>query len=255
MSQVINNSIGYNTVTENELAVLLASFETSYIYNVINDNITHRYDAMFVDIVKPNAVNAFELNFKNLLEQFPMDKENIKFVRSNTYEEIIQLLCKAGGLAISPNYETMDDHYTAAYYLYDLIVSNFTNNITQFFCNYIYREKTNLYNYFNLDYMKKNKDSATLYGKKVYEDPKIAVINANLVYILDQMQAFDISFNDICTVLYPDPNVVNMLTTNFVPQVDFYKTFYCEPFRNPNLAAMFITAIRLEIQRRQTGVN
>ena len=54
-----------------------------------------------------------------------------------------------------------------------------------------------------------------------------------------------------CTVIYPDPNVVDLLVNNFVPQIDFYKTFYCEPLRNPNLSSLFITSIRLEIQKRQ----
>lgn len=255
MSQVLSNSLGYNTVTENELAVLLASFETSYIYSVIQDNINHRFDTMFIDIVKPNAVAAFEANFKNLREQYPMDVENIKYVRDNTYEEIIEILCKNGGLVPTENYSTLEDKYAAAYYLYDLIVSNFSNNITEFFSNYIHREKNSLYNYFNLDSVKKNKDSATLYGKKAYEDTKMAIINANLVYILNQMQAFDITFRDICTVIYPDPNVVDLLVNNFVPQIDFYKTFYCEPLRNPNLSSLFITSIRLEIQKRQTEIG
>ena len=35
MSQIINQTDEYNTVTENELSVILASFETQFIYSVI----------------------------------------------------------------------------------------------------------------------------------------------------------------------------------------------------------------------------
>ena len=44
MSQIINQTDEYNTVTENELSVILASFETQFIYSVIQDNLNAKYN-------------------------------------------------------------------------------------------------------------------------------------------------------------------------------------------------------------------
>lgn len=251
MSQKIENSADYSIVTQTQLATVLATFESSYIYSIIKDNLAMRFDNNFISIQKPNVVSALEETFINLKEIYPMDHDNIEAVRQETYEEIIKILANEYQLKLSLEYEMLNDKYPLAFYMYDLLVANFSNYITLFFSNYIFREKDALYDYFKLENYKKNKDSSTIYGKKVYGDPKIAIINANLIYILESMQAFDISMENICTVVYPDPNVTTMFNLYLIPQIDFYKTFYCEVIRNKIIAPLFYTTIRLEIQRRQ----
>lgn len=251
MSQFINGTKEYDIVTQNELSVILASFETSYIFAVIKDNLAMRYNSNFIGITKPNTVGAFENTFKNLKEIYPVDHENIDFTRQETYSEIIELLSNEYHFTPSPLQDSLVDKFPLAYYMYDFFVSNFSNYITRFFSQYIFREKNAIYNYFNLENLKKNKDSSTVYGRRAYEDPKLAIINANLVYILDQMQAFDISFRDICSIIYTDPTVVELLNQNLCPQSDFYKEFYCEAIRNKDIAPLFLTSIRLEIQKQQ----
>lgn len=251
MSQIINNTSNYSIVTQRELAVLLAAFETSYIYNVIQTNLANKYDTNFLNNLKPNVVGSFEMNFKNLLATYPMDHENINFTRQQTYEEIIDILANEYQFRVSDTYPDMLDKYALAYFAYDLLVARFTNYITYFFADYLIREKESIYAAFNLDAIKKNKDSSTLYGRRAYEDPKIAVINANLLMILQGMTTFDISFADICKAIYPDTNIGDMLAQTLIPTVDFYKTYYCAALGNPQLTPGFLTSIRLEIQRRQ----
>lgn len=247
----LNLSKDYSIVTERELSTILASFETSFVFAAIKDNLAMKYNDCFIGITKPNTVTAFENTFNNLKEVYPMDHDNILAVRQQTYEEIIDILCSEYNLAKGDCYDDIIDKYTLAYYMYDLLVSNFSNHITTFFANYIFREKDAIYNYFNLDQFKKNKDSSTIYGKKAYEDPKLAVISANLVNILQSMQAFDISLYDICSVVYPDPNIVNLFRYNISDLGDFYKQYYCEVLRNQSIVSLFYTSIRLELQRSQ----
>ena len=249
MSQIINQTDEYNIVTENELSVILASFETQFIYSVIQDNLNAKYSTNFIGIERPNAVKSFEDTFKNLLNTYPMDHENINYTRQMTYEEIIDILCQSYNLIKTQEETTLIDKFALAYYMYDLLVSNFSKNIINFYARYIIQEKNSIYSYFNLDAMKKNKDSSTIYGKKTYRDPKLAIINANLISILENMQSFDISFENICSFVYSDKSIVNLLCQNISPAVDFYKTFYCEIIRNPDIRPLFITSIRLEIQK------
>lgn len=251
MSQIINNTSNYSIVTQRELAVLLAAFETSYIYNVIQTNLANKYDTNFLNNLKPNVIGSFEMNFKNLLTAYPMDHENINFTRQQTYEEIIDILSNEYQFRLADSSQDILDKYTLAYFMYDLLVSKFTNYITFFFADYLIREKDNIYSAFNLDAIKKNKDSSTLYGKRAYDDSKIAIINANLLMILQGMTTFDISFTDICRSIYPDTNISNLLSQNLIPTVDFYKVYYCAAIGNPQLTPGFLTSVRLEIQRRQ----
>ena len=251
MSVSIGTTKDYSIMTQNELSTILASFESSYIFLVIKDNIAMKFNDAFIGIIKPNTIAAFENTFNNLREVYPMDHENIMSVRQQTYEEVIDLLCYEYNFSKSDYYNDILDKYTLAYYLYDLLVSNFSNNITTFFANYIFREKDALYNYFNLERFKKNKDSSTIYGRKAYHDTKLAIINANLVYILQNMQAFDITLAEICRTVYPDINISNLITQNIIDNGNFYKQYYCEVISNPNISPIFFTSIRLEIQKEQ----
>ena len=251
MSVNINISKDYNIMTQNELNTVLASFESEFIFSVIKDNLAMKYNDAFINIVKPNVVSAFENTFNNLKEIYPMDHDNIMNVRQQTYEEIVDILCAEYNLSKGDCYDDLLDKYTLTYYLYDFLVANFTNNIVEFFSNYIFREKDAIYDYFNLDQFKKNRDSSTLYGRKAYTDMKLAIINANLVNILTSMQSFDISLNDIYTLTYKDPHVVGMFRQNISDNGDFYKSYYCNVIRDQNLAPIFYTSIRLEIQKDQ----
>ena len=251
MSQIINQTDEYNTVTENELSVILASFETQFIYSVIQDNLNAKYSTNFIGVERPNVVRSFEDSFKNLFNTYPMDHENIKYTRQVTYEEIIDILCQSYNLSKTQSENNLLDKFALAYYMYDLLISNFSKNIINFYTRYIIQEKNAIYSYFNLDALKKNKDSSTIYGRKTYKDPKLAIINANLLSILDNMQAFDISFENICSFVYPDKSIVDLICQNISPTIDFYKTYYCEIVRNPDIKPLFITSIRLEIQKYQ----
>ena len=74
MSQIINQTDEYNTVTENELSVILASFETQFIYSVIQDNLNAKYSTNFIGVERHNVVRSFEDSFKNLLNTYQIVK-------------------------------------------------------------------------------------------------------------------------------------------------------------------------------------
>lgn len=245
------NDDDYSVVTQNELSTILATFDSAYIFSVIQDNLKLKYDNSFIGILIPNVVGSFEKTFQNLLEVYPMDHDNIYEVRDQTYDRIIEILCNEYKLSLNINQIDNVDKYTLAYWMYDMLVSNFSNYITTFFSRYIIQEKENLYNYFNLDAVKKNKDSSTIYGKKAYNDLKLAIINSHLLNILTAIQAFDITFEQICETVYADKNIISLLINTLLPTVDFYKTFYCEALRNADIVPIFITNIRLEIQKNQ----
>lgn len=238
-----SNSLIYNIVSNNELASILNYFNEDYINNIIDYNLINKFKPYNPPIA--NLVSSFELNFNTMIDNYGA-LEEIKQQRISTYMHIIEYIC---------NYYNMDysiegaDIYSAAHVIYDLFISNFSNNIINFFTNYIIKERNTLYNGLNLISLKKNKDSSTLYSKKIfYKSVKIGAINANMELVLDSIKVFDIPFEEVLSFIYPK-NIVNFIISIIRPRDDFYKSVFVPIIDNPEHRSSLITSIRLNLQQ------
>lgn len=246
MSNFTANSNMYNINTENEVAVILSHFESNFIFDIIKDNLQKKYNYNYISAA--NIAASFEQNFKNIKTMYNSseDVNQIENVRISTYKEIINIICTEYQLQFNDSGDL--DYYTAAYYLYDFLVSNFSKNMISFFANYIYKERNSIYEILNLNNMKKNKDSSTLYGKKMYKDIKLAVINANLEYVMDNICVYDISLQNILSTVYTDKNIIIYLNNIISPIYDFFKLSYV-PVMQSQLKPIVLSNIRFEIQK------
>ena len=139
------------------------------------------------------------------------------------------------------------DLYSAAFYLYDFFVANFNTNLITFFYNYIVRERAEIYDALNLVEFRKNKDSSTIYGKKIYKDIKIAIINANIDRVIQYICGFDIRLSDIFSIVYAQKDLAYFMSTLVGDAGDFFNKFYVE-ILNSAIRPILITNIRLAIQ-------
>lgn len=230
--------------TENEVAVVLSHFNSDYILDIIQDKLNNKFVLATTNIGPPNIVASFASNFIYLKIQYPSDTANIDIVRDETYKEILDIICKSYG--ISYVLDDTVDLFTQVFYVYDFFVCNFSAYISLFFAKYIYINRQALYNSLSLDQFKKSKDSSSIYGKKIYDDPYIGTISAQLGYVINNMRQFDISFHDILEVIYGNPNIINIFNTIGIPY-DFFKTIY---YAIPEeYQSILITNIRLELQQ------
>lgn len=242
---VLLNSQAYNIKSENEITILLSRFSSDYIMNVLKDKLSTRV-CSYDYIMQPNIVTAFEQNFKNLLASYPEDKDQIQNVRQQTYLEIINILCNEYHMVFVDNGV---DYFSIAQLLYDFLVANFNRYLVSFYVNYLVKEKSSIYEFLKLEDMKKNKDSSTIYNKKLSKDPKLAIINANLVYVIQNMQQFDISLETILNFVYGNNTIINTLfLANTQQTEDFYSSVYVGLMNVPDLQPLILTSIRLEIQ-------
>lgn len=253
MSSFTANSQAYNIQAENEVAVLLSNFSTEYVFGVIQDILAQRY-ASFDILPKPNLVISFEQNFKAFLAQYPSDKDNILQVREDTYKEIIELICKEFKMDI--RYDETVDFFTVAKYIYDFFISNYNSYVSLFFSKIITREKDGIYQALHLEDTKKSKDVSTLYNKKLYTDPKMALINANLTKVIGYISQVEFDMETILNYIYGN-NIIatNIFSQHVFPQVSFFQSAYCSLLQNPEIYPLVITAIRLEIQRLNAPNN
>nr|DAR38399.1 MAG TPA: hypothetical protein [Caudoviricetes sp.] len=235
----------YEMGTENELATILSHYDSNFVYDTINFQVNRVRSTAYNLTPIPNIVGAWEQNFKAIIDQYGAEgMTQIQEVRQETYNEIINIICNAYGLTFTISDV---DVYNAAYTLYDIFVCNMSALIINFFAKYIYKERNGLYDSMGLAEYKKNKDSSTIYGKKVYKDIKLAVINANIIKVID----------NICNGMefdYPTfimSAIENAETSNFILSVSADQgNFFVQnivPMIRMNYAE-YITGIRFQIQ-------
>lgn len=245
MSGFIADNSTYDILAENQISIILSHFNRDYIFDIIENNIEGRFDFMQA---KPNVIASYETYFKQLVMQYTadLDVQQIEQTREDTYREIIELLSNKFNISI--DLTNIQDYYSVAYYLYSFLISDFRNNLVNFFTNYIIKEKNAIYEALNLSEYKKSKDTTTLYNKKVYKNIKLAIINANLEIVLKNICAFDISFDTLLNCIYQDKNMVKYIQSIITPNVDFFKEQYVSCIFS-NLNPMITTAIRMNIQK------
>lgn len=239
-----SNSLVYNIVSDNELASILSYFDEDFVNNIITYNLQNKFKPYNPPIA--NLVNSFELQYNTIIDVYG-NLEEIAQKRIHMYMHIIEFVC---------NYYNLDysiegaDIYSAAHIIYELLISNFSNNIINFFTNYIIKERNTLYTGLNLAALKKNKDSSTLYSKKIfYKSVKIGAINANMELVLDSIKVFDIPFEEILSFIYPK-NIVAFILSIIRPKEDFYKSVFVPMIDNPEYRPTLITSIRLNLQQQ-----
>jgi hypothetical protein len=246
MSSFNANSQAFNVATENELAEVLSHYNSEFIFTVIDNAMKKRFTEVPVTVL-PNVVGAWEQNFKAIIAQYgESSTSEVLRVRNETYREIVNTICREFGLNF-----TIDDSvdiYSAAFHLYNLFISGFAENMISFFANFIYRERSAIYDSMGLADLKKNKDSSTAYGKKIYKDIKLAIINANIDRVITQVSSMDFQFYSIIMTIYGSNSEMSKYITSIVSaDNEFFNKAYVRVL-NSDIRADIITGIRFKLQ-------
>lgn len=241
-----NNNMN-TMISENNVANLLLHLNGEYIFDTVQRYINDRVP--YYPVQNPNIVYSIKQSYNALIAQYDIEKEAIE-ASYDAYRRIINMICYDFALNFIGNEEI--DLYSAAYYLYDFLVSNYFNNMVNFFVNFIIRERNSIYNSMNLNDVKKNKDTNTIYCKKFYSDPKIAIISANLEEVISNICVYDIYLDQIIDIVYKnDINVANYLKS-IIQSADnnFFRNQYVR-FLSPgsDKRATIITSIRLALHQ------
>ena len=242
---ILNDKI-YEFQSNNQLSIILSQFDSNYVIDIMEDTIESRLNN-FDLMPLPNMVQSFEDNFKLLYDAYPSEFSNIQQSREQAYKQIIEVICRHFNLHIEE--QMYLDYYTLAYYLYDFFVARFNNYMITFFDKFIDQEKYQLYQQFNLDKARNNRDIASSYSKMVFhDDDYIGLIIANLPDVLLGLRNIHVPDEYIFQCIYPDQEeTVEMLTSNVIPMTTLFNTFNSILF-NEYLYPTIITHIRMAIQ-------
>lgn len=239
----------YYQQAEGELSVILSNFDTNFIYGTISDFIDERANEFTLE-PKVNYVSSLETAFKDMMDTYATDKENIIFVRQQTYREIIRILSMKTGIRVFYD-EDETDIFTLAKYLYDLIIAEYDINVFNFLYNFVLTQKDYIYSTLDMEKLKKNKDITTLYNKQLYSDTKLAIVNANLDQCVRMISNMDFDVEQFLGYVYYNRQhtIMNYLINHIDSAADLYDILVKPLCQNPYTYAPLITSVRLEIQR------
>ena len=240
-----NNEMLANANTDVALANILSNFDAGYILDIVRDSINRRFRPYSTAMP---GLNSFEANFKNLMEATDdsSQKRLIMETRARTYNDIINILCQYYNLTYSPNEDTND--YAVAYFLYNILVANYTSTIVNFFVRYIYENKENIYAAASAE-SKITKDDTSSYSKKIYNDPKMGYIHTNIAKIMDDISVSDITLPQIIHYGYGDPNCEMLLGNCIIENGHLFMEHFTPILQNPGTRADLITNVRLALQK------
>lgn len=239
------NNRDYEIMTDGELATLLANFNPEFIIDVVNVSLKQIYRPYNFNV--PNMVSSYEIDFKTKLETYPMFSDEITNTRDTILNVITRTLCTYFNLQINPATEM--DNYSVAYYLYEVFVSNFTNNLVMFFSSFILKEYSNIFTNLGFVDTKKSKDSTTIYAKRVFVDPKLGIVVSKLDTVLKSLVNLDVNLVMIFDTIYGQNTPLSIALKNTImDRGDFYKQFFCKYILDESTFATTMTMIELEIQ-------
>ena len=242
----MNNSELYNIVSENELTEVIAHFNTEFIMSIIDNAINMRWNPSAY-MNNPNVVDAWDMNFKQIIDYYQNQDmtERITVLRADTYKEIIDRICRVHNL----NFTIEDvDLYTAAHYLYQFFVCQFLYYLDNFFASYIIREVDAIFDGMELANLKKNKDTSTIYNRRIFKNEKIAVIVANIDRVIQYISGIDFSFDYIVTNSGLTNQEANYILSIVSPQTDFFKEYYVAVLNSEFVRPIHLNNIRFMIR-------
>lgn len=240
----------FSVITDGEIAAILSHFSKEMIINTVTDilNIKFRPYAPAIN----NLVDNYESNYKLALSNYPQISNELKIERDDAYQAIIYKIAEYYQMNV--NLEQEIDIFSAAYYMYDFFVSNFVNNVIEFFCYYIENEYNSLYEIVKIIEDKKEKDPNRKTVK--YKDEKMKMLSgilSNLDIALNNMAGFDITIENIIDVVYRGNPVASFLKILLADTGNFYMNYYISFLKQYNVEIE--TSIKLRLNASITGNN
>lgn len=230
--------------TDQALGTILSNFSSEYILHVVSDSLNMRFRPFSDEM--PNMCDILERQFSAIYSNAPDYIDQISYTRSETYQEIIKIICNYYNLEFTGKFEEIEANelYGIARTLYDIFISRFTMYCINFFTRYIVDNKESIYNMVNNDPAAYRPREA---AKKVIDDSTMLLIHANINNIVMNMPTIDVPLSTLLEY-FCDPVTCVRLNNLLVDRGDIYKNYYASYIIDPKSTAEMITSIKLELQ-------
>lgn len=234
----------YNIDTDSAIGNVLSNFSSEYISHIVDDSLQNKFRPF--DGPMPNMVDVIERNFQLVLAKGPDYVDQTNGVRKETYIEIIEKIINFYNLSSTQDLSdiSIDELYGVARTLYDVLVSRFTDNMIDFFANYIIKNADEIYNYLkSLENINRPKSVAF----EAAIDNKYVLIHANANMVIYNIAGYDISMQELFGYFF-HPNIAMRMSSLFVDNGDIFKNYYACYIKDLSTSPEVITRIKLQLQ-------
>lgn len=216
---ILPQNSDYTIMSNNEAASIICRFTPEMIQDIVEEALQNKFRSYSMTLA--NIVESIETNYKMAQAGIPEYSTEIISQRYNTYRQIIDMVCNTHQLQYIQREGS--DIYSDANFIYDFLIAKFNIYLVQFFVNYVNREKSMIYETLELASKKKE---ASAYSKKLYKNnnSKLAIIHANLEFVLQNVCSYDIEFDTFIELAcIPDRVRAKYLQTILSDCGDFFK--------------------------------
>lgn len=247
----MNMNLEMNSIeTDRALADILDNFSGEYIQDLINRAFIWKFRPFENEM--PNYTYLLEQKYIGIKDNYTgPNPELIEEDRQETYRLMIETICNNYNLSVDLENLPNEVTYNLCYVLCQLLLSEFTTRMVQFFTNYIISHLNELVN--GLPEDKRNIKSS--YSKKVYVDPIQISAYENMALILEMVASLDIPFHDLMVAI-SDPRTADFIDTYIDDVGDIYKYHFAKYILDPTTKTQMITIIKLAfVQSTSNKIN
>lgn len=235
------NSAYASIETDRAISTILGNFSEDFIRNSVQESLSFKFRPF--NSRMPNFPGILEDNFKLVLTHSNGYDEEINEKRRETYLSIIDIICENYHLSVVDDGIPDECIYSVCYFLYQILVSEFTERMMGFFSNYVISNIGSL-----LSHIPEEKKTAkTNYAKRIYTQQDYVILYDNMEQVLDIVASLDIPFHTLLFYLSSDTKISDLLTSFIVDNGDIYKYFFASYITNPSTRTDMITTIKLNI--------
>lgn len=245
----MNNGYFGSIDTDAGIGTILSNFNSEYVNHVISDSLEMRFRPF--DGSMPNMVDVLERQFLSVLTNAPDYADKIKDVKTETYKEIIMIICNYYNLSFISDFDSIEpsEIHGIAHTLYDIFVARFTEFAIDFFVSYIVNNADSIVSYLKASENANKPKESGLYSPKNFIDQKYILIHANINQVIYNMAGYDISLQQLLQY-FLDPVSCDRISNIIVDNGDIYKNFYACFITDQRYSANLLTSIKLKLQSR-----
>lgn len=243
-----SNNVVASIETDRAISAILSNFSEDYILSTITESLQYKFRPFNTRM--PDFPTILMEKFALIRQNAPSYIEVVNEKETEVYNTIIDLLCSTYHLSVVDIGIPEEGLFTVCFYLYKILVSEFTERMINFFSDYIIQNCDSLLTYISDE----KKTPKTSYSRRIYTQQNYVLLYDNMEQILDIVAGLDIPFVQLMSYL-SDDNTANLIGTFINDCGDIYKYFYASFILDPSTRTDMITSIKLAIVKKTTEVN
>lgn len=243
----IDNTYSSIDIDKN-IGTILGNFSDDFIRSSVEESLQYKFRPFSTRM--PNFPAVLKQQFSMIKSNVPEYTDSIIEKELEVNNDIIDIICEYYNLSVIEDGIPDEYVYTVCYYLYQFLISEFSERMINFLSNYSIVNVVDLLSHIpdeNKTIVKTN------YSKRIYTQEDYALLFDNVEQVLDIISGIDIPFSRLMIYLADSEvlgNQISALLSNYIVDCgDIYKYYFANLINNTSTRVDIITAVKINIPR------